>query len=36
MEGTMFRALMEEASTLASIGIFLTTVAIWVQLFTGA
>ncbi|MEA2983871.1 MAG: hypothetical protein QOD94_125 [Alphaproteobacteria bacterium] len=30
----MFRALMEEAATLASISLFLATIAIWAQLFT--
>jgi hypothetical protein len=31
----MFRALMEEAAALASIGLFLATVAVWAQLFAG-
>jgi hypothetical protein len=30
----MFRALMEEAAALASIGLFLATIAVWAQLFT--
>ena len=31
----MLRALMEEAAALASISLFLATVAVWAQLFTG-
>ncbi len=31
----MFRALVEEAAALASITLFLGTVAIWTQLFAG-
>ena len=30
----MFRALMEEAAALASISLFLATVAVWAQLFS--
>ena len=30
----MFRALMEEAAALASISLFLATIAIWAQLFS--
>ena len=33
-EGLMLRALMEEAAALASISLFLATIAIWAQLFT--
>jgi hypothetical protein len=33
-EAFMLRALMEEAAALASIGLFLATIAIWAQLFT--
>ena len=29
----MFRALMEEAAALASISLFIATIAIWAQLF---
>jgi hypothetical protein len=32
-EGFMLRALMEEAAALASISLFLATIAIWAQLF---
>jgi hypothetical protein len=30
----MFRAVMEEAAALASISLFLATIAIWAQLFS--
>ena len=30
----MFRALMQEAAALASISLFLATVAVWAQLFS--
>jgi hypothetical protein len=33
-EAVMFRALMEEAAALASISLFLATIAIWAQLFS--
>jgi hypothetical protein len=33
-EAFMVRALMEEAAALASISLFLATIAIWAQLFT--
>jgi hypothetical protein len=33
-EALMFRALMEEAAALASISLFLATIAIWAQLFS--
>jgi hypothetical protein len=33
-EAPMFRALMEEAAALASISLFLATIAIWAQLFS--
>jgi hypothetical protein len=31
----MFRAFMEEAAALASLSLFLATIAVWAQLFTG-
>jgi hypothetical protein len=34
MEAVMFRALMEEAAALASISLFLATIAVWAQLFS--
>jgi hypothetical protein len=34
-EAVMLRALMEEAAALASITLFLATIAIWAQLFAG-
>jgi hypothetical protein len=33
-EAGMFRAVMEEAAALASISLFLGTIAIWAQLFS--
>jgi hypothetical protein len=34
MEGTMIRAVVQEAAALASISLFLGMVAVWAQVFT--